>query len=213
MDDQARASEARFVEYIESLAQVLGYVDRAGPLKDYCTGLLLPGERKSVEPIASIVAPWGVSAEHKSLLHFVGQSAWSDESVLAKVRELVVPAMETQGRIEAWIVDDTGFVKKGVHSVGVARQYCGRLGKTDNCQVAVSLSIANHAASLPIAYRLYLPKEWADDAARRQKAHVPDEVKFRTKPEIALRQIRSALMAGGAARGRVNRTPARAARG
>src|SRR5277367_3670548 len=184
MDDEARASEARFVEYIESLAQVLGYVDRAGPLKDYCTGLLLPGERKSVEPIASIVAPSRVSAEHQSLLHFVGQSAWSDESLLAKVRELVVPAMETQGRIEAWIVDDTGFVKKGVHSVGVARQYCGRLGKTDNCQVAVTLSIA---------YRLHLPEEWANDAARRSKAHVPDDVKFQTKPEIALRQIRAAL--------------------
>ena len=196
MDDEARASEARFVEYIESLAQVLGYVDRAGPLKDYCTGLLMPGERKSVEPIASVVAPLRVSAEHQSLLHFVGQSTWSDESLLAKVRELVVPAMETQGRIEAWIVDDTGFVKKGVHSVGVARQYCGRLGKTDNCQVAVTLSIANHQASLPIAYRLYLPEEWANDAARRSKAHVPDDVKFRTKPEIALRQIRAALMAG-----------------
>src|ERR1700723_632560 len=196
MDDEARASEARFVEYIESLAEMLGYVDRAGPLKDYCTGLLMPGERKSVEPIASVVAPLRVSAEHQSLLHFVGQSTWSDESLLAKVRELVVPAMETQGRIEAWIVDDTGFVKKGVHSVGVARQYCGRLGKTDNCQVAVTLSIANHQASLPIAYRLYLPEEWANDAARRSKAHVPDDVKFRTKPEIALRQIRAALMAG-----------------
>jgi hypothetical protein len=156
----------------------------------------MPGERKSVEPIASVVAPLRASAEHQSLLHFVGQSAWSDESLLAKVRELVVPAMETQGRIEAWIVDDTGFVKKGVHSVGVARQYCGRLGKTDNCQVAVTLSIANHQASLPIAYRLYLPEEWANDAARRSKAHVPDDVKFRTKPEIALRQIRAALMAG-----------------
>src|SRR5271155_1538357 len=104
--------------------------------------------------------------------------------------------METQGRIEAWIVDDTGFVKKGVHSVGVARQYCGRLGKTDNCQVAVTLSIANHQASLPIAYRLYLPEDWANDAARRSKAHVPDDVKFRTKPEIALRQIKAALRAG-----------------
>jgi SRSO17 transposase len=196
MDDEARSSEARFVEYIESLSPVLGYVDRAGPLKDYCTGLLMPGERKSVEPIASVVAPTRVSAEHQSLLHFVGQSGWSDESLLAKVRELVAPAMETQGRIEAWIVDDTGFVKKGVHSVGVARQYCGRLGKTDNCQVAVSLSIAHHAASLPVAYRLYLSQEWADDAARRRKAHVPDEVKFQTKPEIALGQMKAALAAG-----------------
>src|SRR6201988_5491863 len=101
MDDEARASEARFVEYIESLAQLLVYGARAGPLKDYCTGLLLPGERKSVEPIASIVAPSRASAEHQSLLHFVGQSAWSDESLLAKVRELVVPAMETQGGLEA----------------------------------------------------------------------------------------------------------------
>ena len=175
----------------------------------------MPGERKSVEPIASVVAPSRVSAEHQSLLHFVGQSAWSDERLLAKVRELVAPAMETQGRIEAWIVDDTGFVKKGVHSVGVARQYCGRLGKTDNfrrmrsirpCQVAVSLSIANHEASLVpgldpgIAYRLYLPEEWANDAERRLKAHVPDEVTFRTKPEIALRQMKAAL-ASGVARG------------
>ena len=91
MENEARASETRFVEYVESLAEVLGYVDRAGPLKDYCTGLLLPGERKSVEPIAAIVAPSRVSAEHQSLLRFVGQSAWSDESLLAKVRELVVP--------------------------------------------------------------------------------------------------------------------------
>src|SRR5580704_10536296 len=196
MDDEARASEARFVEYIESLAQVLGYVDRAGPLKDYCTGLLMPGERKSVEPIASVVAPSRVSAEHQSLLHFVGQSAWSDESLLAKVRELVVPAMETQGRIEAWIVDDTGFVKKGVHSVGVARQYCGRLGKTDNCQDAVSLSIANHQASLPVAYRLYLPEDWTADGERRRKTGVPEEIGFKTKPEIALEQLRWACEAG-----------------
>src|ERR1700739_3451149 len=109
MDDEARASEARFVEYIESWAEVLGYVDRAGPLKDYCTGLLMPGERKSIEPIASVVAPSRVSAGHQSLLALCGQSGGSDESMLAKVRELVVPAMEMQGRIEAWIVDGTGF--------------------------------------------------------------------------------------------------------
>ncbi len=138
--------------------------------------------RKSVEPIASVVAPLRVSAEHQSLLHFVGQSTSGRTRACWPrcERTLVVPAMETQGRIEAWIVDDTGFVKKGVHSVGVARQYCGRLGKTDNCQVAVTLSIANHQASLPVAYRLYLPEDWANDAARRSKAHVPDDVKFRT---------------------------------
>src|SRR5271157_490891 len=146
--------------------------------------------------MAAVVAPARVSAKHQSLLHLVGQAAWSDEAVLAKVRELVLPAIEAQGKIEAWIVDDTGFAKKGVHSVGVARQYCGRLGKTDNCQIAVTLSIANHAASLPIAYQLYLPQDWAGDEARRKKVRVPDDVKFRTKPEIALAQIRTALAAG-----------------
>jgi SRSO17 transposase len=136
----------RFAAYVDNLAGVLGHADRAGPLMDYCIGLLMPGERKSVEPIASIVSPARAAAAHQSLLHFVGQSAWSDEAVLAKVRDLAALAFE-QG-VEAWIVDDTGFQKKGSHSVGVARQYCGRLGKTDNCQVAVTLSIANHHASL-----------------------------------------------------------------
>ncbi len=92
--------------------------------------------------------------------------------------------MERHGPIEAWIIDDTGFPKKGQHSVGVARQYCGELGKQDNCQVAVTLSIANHDASLPVAYRLYLPKEWASDRKRRRKVGVPDEISFKTKPEM-----------------------------
>ncbi len=197
MDTAAQSSEARFVAYVESLAGVLGHADRARPLENYCAGLLLPGERKSVEPMAAVVAPSRVSAEHQSLLHFVAQAPWSDAAALNKVRELVLPAIEAQGGpIEAWIVDDTGFAKKGVHSVGVARQYCGRLGKTDNCQIAVTLSLANHAASLPIAWRLYLPQEWADDEARRKKAHVPEDVIFETKPQIALRQIKAAIEAG-----------------
>ena len=197
MEHDAESSEARFSEYVDTLSAVLGRDDRAQPLKDYCIGLLMPGERKSVELMAAVVAPSRVSAKHQSLLHLVGQAAWSDEAVLSKVRDLVLPAIEAQsGPIEAWIVDDTGFAKKGVHSVGVARQYCGRLGKTDNCQIAVTLSIANHAASLPIAYRLYLPEDWAKDAARRKKAHIPEEVVFRTKPQIALDQIKAALAAG-----------------
>jgi len=184
-----------FSEYVDSISAALGREDRARPLKDYCIGLLMPGERKSVEPMAAVVAPSRVSAKHQSLLHLVGQAAWSDEAVLDKVRELVLPAVEARGKIEAWIVDDTGFAKKGVHSVGVARQYCGRLGKTDNCQIAVTLSIANHAASLPIAYRLYLPEDWAKDSARRKKVHIPDDVVFKTKPRIALDQIKAALAA------------------
>ena len=153
MDLSGQASQARFASYVEALVEVIGHADRAEPLNDYCVGLLMPGERKSVEPMAAIVAPARVSAKHQSLLHLVGQAPWSDEAVLQKIRELVLPGIERQGRIEAWIVDDTGFTKKGTHSVGVARQYCGRLGKQDNCQVAVTLSIANHSASLPIAYR------------------------------------------------------------
>ena len=196
MELWTQSSELRFSEYVEALATVLRREDGAGPFKDYCTGLLMPGERKSVEPMAAIIAPARVSAKHQSLLHLVGQAAWSDEAVVAKARELVLPAIEAQGKIEAWIVDDTGFAKKGVHSVGVARQYCGRLGKTDNCQIAVTLSIANHASSLPIAYRLYLPEDWAVDEARRKAAGVPDDVTFQTKPEIALAQIRAALAAG-----------------
>ena len=105
---------------------------------------------------------------------------------------MVLPAIESQGPIEAWIIDDTGFPKKGEHSVGVARQYCGRLGKRENSQVAVSLSLANHHASLPVAWRLYLPKERAADLEHRRKAGVPDEIDFKTKPEIALEQVKAA---------------------
>ena len=196
MDLGAKGSGSRFSAYVEGLVGVIGHADRARPLRDYCLGLLMPGERKSVEPLAAVTAPARVAAQHQSLLHFVGNAPWSDERVLAKVRALVLPAIEAGGPIEAWIVDDTSFPKKGRHSVGVARQYCGELGKPENCQVAVSLSIANHAASLPVAWRLYLPEAWAADPARRAKAGVPEEVGFLTKPEIALEQIRAAVAAG-----------------
>ena len=189
-------SESRFAAYVEALSSALGHADRMAPLKAYCTGLLLPGERKSVEPMAARVEPGRVQAAHQSLHHFVAKAEWSDAAVLAVVRAQVLPALERQGPIRAWIVDDTGFPKKGKHSVGVARQYCGQLGKQDNCQVAVSLSVANDQASLPIAYRLYLPESWANDPDRRAKAGVPEDVVFRTKPEIALEQIQAALAAG-----------------
>jgi SRSO17 transposase len=196
MENVAQSSEARFVAYVECLTQAVGHADRARPLKDYCTGLLMPGDRKSVEPMAAVVAPARVAAEHQSLLHFIGQAPWSDDVVLDKVRELVLPSVEASGPIEAWIVDDTGFAKKGTHSVGVARQYCGRLGKTDNCQIAVTLSFANHEASLPVAYRLYLPETWTGDAARLDKAGVPTSIFFQAKTEIALDQIAAALASG-----------------
>jgi SRSO17 transposase len=184
-----RALEARFEGYVEELAQCLGHRDRDGPFRRYCAGLLLPGARKSVEPMAARLAPGSVSAEHQSLLHFVGQSPWSSAALLSAVRDAVLPALTARGPVEAWIVDDTSFAKKGRHSVGVARQYSGQLGKQDNCQVAVSLSLASAEASLPVAWRLYLPEAWAADGPRRHKAKVPDAVAFRTKPQIALDQI------------------------
>jgi SRSO17 transposase len=157
--------QERFTAYVEALAEVIGHADRAEPLRDYCRGLLLPGERKSVEPIAAVTAPARVSAKHQSLLHFVANAPWSNERVLSRIQELTLPVIEGSGAIEAWIIDDTGFPKKGRHSVGVARQYCGQLGKRDNCQVAVSLSLANHAASLPIACQ----RRREDTSASRSK--------------------------------------------
>ena len=123
------------------------------------------------------------------------KAPWSDEALLEQVRSEVLPVMRKHGPVAAWIVDDTGFPKKGTHSVGVARQYCGQVGKQDNCRVAVSLSVATWSSSLPIAYRLYLPKEWSEDSERREKTEVPKEVAFQTKPEIALDQIRAAVAA------------------
>jgi len=195
MDLRTGSGEERFGLYVAGLVSVIGHADRAKPLRDYCVGLMMPCERKSVEPMAALTAPERTAAQHQSLLHFVGEGGWRDDAVLAKVREMVLPQIERHGAIEAWIIDDTGFPKKGRHSVGVARQYCGQLGKQDNCQIAVSLSLANHNASLPVAYRLYLPEEWAGDAKRRRKAGVPEEISFKTKPEIALDQIRAACQA------------------
>jgi len=189
-------SEARFAAYVEALGTVLGHADRQQPMHDYCLGLLMPIERKSVEPMAAVTAPAQIAAKHQSLLHFVGNAPWSDAAMLATVGELVLPAITRSGPIEVWIIDDTGFPKKGRHSVGVTRQYCGQLGKQDNCQVAVSLSLANHDASLPVAYRLYLAEDWAKDRARRHNAKVPETIAFQTKPQIALEQIKAARAAG-----------------
>ena len=189
-------SESRFEAYVEDLCRTVRHADRAAPLRAYCLGLMLPGDRKSVEPMAARVEPGRVQAAHQSMHHFVAKADWSDEAMLAAVRATVLPAITRHGQLRAWIIDDTGLPKKGVHSVGVARQYCGQLGKQDNCQVAVTLSVANDHASLPIAYRLYLPEEWASDPVRREKVGVPADVRFRTKPQIALEQVWGALAEG-----------------
>jgi len=185
----------RFESYMEHLAAGLGHLDRHAGLKGYCTGLMLPLSRKSVEPMAARVDPLHASARHQSLHHFVAKAEWSDDDLLRRVAQWVVPKMDLSGG-GFWIIDDTGFPKKGKQSVGVARQYCGVLGKQDNCQVAVSISLACEQASVPVAYRLYLPKEWTEDPARCQKVGVPPEVSFATKTAIALQQLERLLAEG-----------------
>jgi SRSO17 transposase len=197
-ESSADADLQQFDDYMKLLSGALGHSDRIVPFRSYSMGLILPGERKSVEPMSAQIDPRNVRKTHQSLHHFVATSAWSDEAVISRVREAVIPVMQAREALQAWIIDDTGIPKKGKHSVGVSHQYCGQLGKQANCQVAVSLSIANTFASLPIAYRLYIPKAWFDDehADRRKACGVPSDVEFFTKPQIALEQIREAVVAG-----------------
>ena len=187
--------DQRLEEYLGQITAVSGHADRARPMQQYCRGLMLDLPRKSVEPMAAELAESAAQVQrlHQSLHHVVSMAEWSDREVLCQVREYALGRMQKQSKVTAWIVDDTGTPKKGKHSVGVARQYCGQTGKQDNCQVAVSLSVATLYASLPVAWELYLPEEWAKDAERRKKAGVPEGVRFQTKLEMALGQIRAAV--------------------
>ena len=146
--------------------------------------------------MAARLAPDNVRRMHQSLHHLVADAPWDDEALLDRALDTVLPSMLRQGPVVAWVVDDTGFPKKGRHSVGVTRQYCGQVGKQDNCRVAVSLSVTTEASSMPIAFRLYLPEVWANDSERRKKAGVPEEIAFQTKPQIALAQIQRAKERG-----------------
>src|SRR4051812_2682110 len=190
------AMERRFEEYVSELGAVVGNDARRRGLEDYVGGLLLPGGRKSMEPIAERLDPDNVSRRHQSIQHFVSEARWSDAAVRERVRAQVIPAMGARAPIEHLIVDDTTLPKSGRHSVGVAVQYCGRIHATANCQTLVSLSLSNGRDSLPVACDLYLPESWAHDRKRRLHAGVPPAVRFRTKPEIALDQLRWAVAAG-----------------
>ena len=196
--DENTASRRRFTAYMKWLTTACGHADRAQPLREYCAGLMLPGDRKSVEPMAARFAPSmsRLSSKHQSMHHFVADAPWDDSRLLTAVRDYVLPRVARRDPVKSWILDDTGMPKKGVHSVGVARQYCGQTGKVDNCQVAVSLSLAGESWSLPVAYALYLPKEWAMDSASRRKTGVPETAVFQTKTQIALRQLEQAVAAG-----------------
>ena len=189
------AELAEFDRYMAYLCEGLGYSTRNQSLLEYCSGLMLPIQRKSVEPLAAHADPLNVRAKHQALHHFVANARWSDRVLLERIGEYVRPHLGVE-RGAYWIIDDTAHAKCGRHSVGVARQYCGRLGKQDNCQVAVSLSLATAAGSVPVDYQLYVPEEWAADARRRRMAKIPEAVQFATKSQIALEQIRAAQQRG-----------------
>ena len=196
--DFSRQSE-RLQSYLDSLTRTVGHADRVVPLENYTKGLLLPVERKSVEPMAARLAPGNVRQLHESLHHFVADAAWSDAGLLKEVGiQVLPPAMTRRHRLLAWIVDDTGFPKKGSHSwLGVTRQYCGQVGKQENsARIAVSISLWPPGAgpvSSCAATSCILPEVWANDPERRRKAGVPEDVRFQTKPEMALAQFRSLL--------------------
>jgi SRSO17 transposase len=184
-----RQAEERFAHYVRRLGEAIGHADRREPLRAYLTGLLLSGERKSIEPMAARIEPQRVGARHQSMHHFVAKAPWDDDAVLSTARDYALGQLERHAPVAAWIVDDTGIPKKGKHSVGVARQYCGVLGKQDNCQIAVTVSLANSTMSVPCAWRLYLPEPWVQNRKRRKAAGIPNEVEFRKKWQIALEEI------------------------
>jgi SRSO17 transposase len=178
---------------MDGLAHAAWHADRHEPRKDYSKGLLLPGERKGIQPMAARLHPDRVQAARTSLHHPVAKAPWKDEAVPAEVRQSVMPVIEQRGPIVPWIVDEIGIFGKGRHPLGVARQDCGQFGKQDTCQVAVGHSVATRDASLPVGWRLYLPEKWARDRIRRRQAGVPEQIDFETKPEIALGMIRRAV--------------------
>ena len=189
-----RDAQLRLTRYFDQIGDVLANKKRRASFATYAMGLLADGQRKSVEPIAARACgdPEQTDAVHQRLLHFLSDSPWSDSDVRRVAAEYAVDAMTEDGPIEAWIVDDTGFLKQGRHSVGVQRQYTGSAGKVTNCQVGVSLSVATRFAHTPIDFELYLPKTWATDHDRRRIARIPDDVQFQTKWQLAVGMLRRA---------------------
>lgn len=188
-------AKRRLVRYFSRIGDVLANVKRRASFAIYALGLLADGERKSMEPIAarSCGDPDEADALHQRLQGFIRESDWSDRDVRRVASRHAISAMTKREPISTWIIDDTGFLKQGTHSVGVQRQYTGSAGKTTNCQVGVSLSIATPTEHVPVDFELYLPKDWTEDPARRKEARIPDSIVFKTKPELALDMIRRAV--------------------
>ncbi len=195
MDHFDRAAEKRLHEYLDEIGVILGNERRRASFATYVFGILGDGDRKSVEPIAARACadPEKIDAVHQRLLHFLVDSNWRDRDVRRAAADHIITALEEEEPIEAWVIDDTGFLKQGKHSVGVQRQYTGSAGKTTNCQIGVSLVVATNSEQAPIDFELYLPRSWADDPIRRKEARIPDDVPFRTKHELALEMIRRAI--------------------
>lgn len=183
-----RRSIEEFPEFMEPLSAELGRSERREGAALYVQGLLMPGERKSVEPMAE-----RLGVDSQKLQQFVADSPWDDQRVWTAIRREVVPVMEP---LAAWIIDETGWLKQGEKSVGVAHQYCGAVGKQANCQVSVGVVVSDGEIAAPVAGRLYLPEKWTNDKRRRAAAGVPPEVQFQTKPAIAADLIKQVLAAG-----------------
>jgi SRSO17 transposase len=182
-------------EYFDRIGKILGRKDRRELFEIYAQGIFGDGERKSIEPIAARACPdpARAGAAHQRLLHFALDSPWRDQDVRRQAARYALDAMTAHAPIEWWIIDDTDFPKQGSHSVGVHRQPAGAAGKLVNCQIGVNLTVATAGDQLPLDFALYLPDTWTEDKARRQEARVPDDVRFATKPEIALDLIRRAI--------------------
>ena len=189
------AAVGRLTAYFERIGSHLLRREQRESFATYFFGILSDGERKSVEPIAARACgdPDGTKRSHDRLLHFLGESPWSDDAVRREAARHAIAAMTEREPVTTWIIDDTGFLKQGSHSVGVQRQYTGSAGKITNCQIGVSLSVASRSEHVPIDFALYLPRPWLDSPARRLEARIPAEMTFKTKPELALDLVVRAL--------------------
>lgn len=189
------AAEKRLEAYFDRIGEVLERPERRESFAVYALGVLGDGERKSLEPIAARASadPKRADAAHQRLHHFALDSPWDDHAVRREAARYALEAMTAKLPVEAWIVDDTGFLKQGKHSVGVQRQYTGSAGKVCNCQVATSLVLATRTDQVPVDMALYLPKSWFDDDHRREKARIPWNLRFATKPQLGLELIQRAV--------------------
>lgn len=191
-----RDGEGRLDRYLGLIGGILGNSHRRSSFATYAMGLLSEAERKSMEPLAArtTTTPAHADAAHQALHHFISNTEWSDHDVRLAAARYAIAAMEERDPMVAWVIDDTGFLKQGKHSVGVQRQYTGSAGKTANCQVGVSLSVTTRTEHLPIDFALFLPESWTEDPERRRKTKIPEETTFQTKHELALGMIEQAAL-------------------